>query len=357
MKRGKILYVYRTARKKIYERVQQGLEPDHILYGFKYIKQKGWDVFFSDIGYSRLNILFWLFLPIQKLIIYKTTIGFKLDQAILLLPKIKHSDLIITTTDSVGLPLLFLKKLKIINKPIIYISIGLANELVIRKKSFMYKFYLDLLNKANIIICHSLIEKDLFEDMSDKLLNKIKFIPFGIDSSFFKIKKKTGKYILSIGQDKSRDYELLAILTRIMKNQNFVIITQKTNVQNIYFEDNVELKYNIPYWKVKEYYLKAKLVVIPLKEMNRASGQITFLESIASGNKIVIANTKGIVEAYPFIFMSKNKNIYTYKNGKIKSLKRAVNQALKNKDNLTDFPAKYTSYVYGKKIEKLIFNL
>jgi len=348
-----ILYVYRTARSKILKGVKNASEPDHILYGFQYLSNFGYKVSFSDIAYGKLNILFWLLLPLQNWLIKKSGVGFKLDQAILLLNKAWRSDLIITTTDSAGLPFLLLKKIGLLNKPIIYISIGLANEMDLRKKSFICKFYLDLLKQANFIICHSWIEKKIFDKMSNKLVSKTKFIPFGIDIDFFKKKKKRESYVLSIGQDKSRDYKLLSFLTKRMNDKNFVIITQKTNIEGLDFGDNVELKINLPYGKVKDYYLGAELVIIPLKELNRASGQISFLESIASGNKTVIANTRGIKDVYPALFEG-NEGVYTYKNGNIKSLEKVVSAALKDNKKVSKLANQYSSLEYGKNVVRLV---
>lgn len=339
----------------MYQDIQKKIEPDHVLYGLNYLQQNPkYKVIFSDIAYSRLNLLYWLLLPIQRLLICKTSLGFKLDQALLLFFKILKADCLITTADSAGLPVLFLKKIGLFKKPIIYISIGLANELNSRRENVITKYYLSLLEEASFIICHSLVEEKLFLEMNPNLKDKIIFIPFGIDTKFFTKPKSESDFILSIGYDRSRDYKLLAELTSKMKNQQFIIIAHKVNIKSIHFGSNVKLFFNLPYHQVRDYLLKAKLVIIPLKELKRASGQMSFLEAVSSQNKIVIASIKGIMETYPDIFKH-NENIFTYQPGSLSELADSVKKALEYKSkNFVKLPLKYTSEGYYQSLEKLL---
>ena len=71
--------------------------------------------------------------------------GFKLDQALALLPKFNKYDVIIETGDSAGLPILFLKYLKLIKKPVVFMTAGLAGALKGKTKSWVGSFYKKIL--------------------------------------------------------------------------------------------------------------------------------------------------------------------------------------------------------------------
>lgn len=347
----KILYVYRTARKKQLYKALLNEEPDHLLYGFRYLSDFGIDAYFTDIAYSPFNLLLWLFLPLQKYIIKRTSIGFKLDQAILLIPKLINSDLIVTTTDSAGLPILLLKKLKIISKPMIYISTGLVNELDKRTNSIS-RFEFSLLREASIIVCHSIVEKKLFIKHLPDIKKKIYVIPFGIDYGFF----KTNSYILSVGRDRSRDFQLLAEVAKQFPKEQFIIVTSKSNVGGINFSRNVKLLFDIDYRRVRELYWGSKIIFLPLKELNRAAGQISFLESASLGKIIVASRVKGLIETYKKLV--KSENILFYQVGDIKdavvTLKKALKKVPRSK---LEILSQYTSKNYSKRIAKIIDDL
>ena len=348
----KILFVYRTKRNEMLKQALEKTGPDHFLYGLTYLKKLGYDVDYSDLFYN-LPLICYFFWPIEQLIIKITSIGFKLDQAIMLTPKAIRSDVIITTADSAGLPFLLLKKIKIIKKPILYISTGLINEMVKRKKSPMTDFYKLLLAEANMIICHSPMEKEQFTKLCPDFKSKIFFIHFGIDMTFFiSAKKAIGNSIVSIGKDRSRDFKLLANVAIKLPSEKFIIVTDPSNIKGIKFSKNVSIYFNLPYKKIKNLYNSSKLVFIPLNELNRAVGQVNFLESLATRNNVVISKVKGITECYPDL--TKLKNVFLFRAGNSLDSVEKIKKALKrNVDNY--LPAsKYDSKNYAKQVASIL---
>ena len=85
----KIFYIYRTARKPMSDAYKKGKGPSTFLYGLPELRKLGHQVDFSDRAYHRLNISQYLFWPMEKIFMWLINypLGFKLHQAILLLPK------------------------------------------------------------------------------------------------------------------------------------------------------------------------------------------------------------------------------------------------------------------------------
>lgn len=352
----KIFYVYRTPRKSILENVKRKVEPDHYLYGYQYLKENGFEVSFSDDYFKKSVFFRWIFKPLELLLIKKTSIGFDLGQAVILLPKMNKADLIITTTDSVGLPVLLLKKLKLLNKPIVHISTGLVNEIGERINSCISRFYLRLISQSKVIVCHSDMERNLYIKLVPSIKEKIYTIPFAVDSQFFICARKLPKFILSVGRDRSRNFHFLSKIAKYFPNKKFVVVTSKPNVKNILFPKNVEVFLDLPYTTIKEFYCQSKLIFIPMREINRASGQTAFLEAIASGNKVVIAKVKGIVQVYSDL-IKENKNIYLYKPGNYKSALKSIRAALNSKPIKYFLPDVYQSKSYAKKLKELFTSI
>lgn len=350
----KVFYVFRTPRETIFQSVKTKTEPDHLLYGANHLQKLGYEVNFRDTAYSKLNLLRWAFLPLQELIIKATSIGFKFDQAILLLPQLSKSDVVISTVDSAGLPLLLFKKIGILKQPLIYISTGLINEMEVRHSNWLVKFYVFLFSAANIIICHSRVEAKTFKKFLPN--STVKFVPFGIDVEYFKCTRKSGKFIFSVGRDRSRDYNLLSKVAKQLPDEKFIVVTSRPNIKDIQFPPNVKLYFDIPYLQVKKLYCQAKLVFLPIREINRASGQMAFLESVASKNKVVIANTLGISQVYPEI-LTNDKNVGLYKTQNANSAVKAIDKMLKLKTVDYNIDAKFGSKNYAQNLKEIINNL
>lgn len=348
----KIFYVYRTARSRNLINFNKGTEPDHFLYGFNYLQKAGFKVNFSDIAYSKLNFLKPLLYPIEYLAIKKTSIGFRIDQAVILLPRLLRSDLIIAAPDSAALPILLLKKLRLLNKPIVYISIGLVNELVSKEASLFTKFYKKLFLEANVIICHSPIEVATFIKLQPKLKNRVFFIPFGIDIKYFESQTEKEKFILSVGRDRSRDYKLLSEVAKKFTNNKFVLVASKANVENIDFPKNVKIYREIPYLKVKQLYSQSKLIILPIRNLSRASGQVAFLEALAAGKIIVVSASRDLKETYPSIFKT-CPNIFSFNYNSTEDTFNKISKALKAKNKPYKLPTEFSSQNYASHLIRL----
>src|SRR4030042_3308766 len=141
----KVLFLYKTPRKKVYKEWLDGKSSDTILYGANQLERLGYIVDFYDIAFSRFNPIRWLFYSVQLVAAKTTGVGFKIDQALLLLPHIYQSDVIVSTIDTAGLPVLLLKKLFLVNKPVVYISVDFAYRLAASKNKWPFCWYKVLL--------------------------------------------------------------------------------------------------------------------------------------------------------------------------------------------------------------------
>ena len=291
----KALFLYKTPRKEVYELWKSKKGPDTILYGANHLEELGYDVKFFDIAFSKLNPLRWLFYPIHLITSKTTGIGFKIDQAISLLPVINKSDIVVSTIDTAGLPILLFKKVGIIKKPLIYISVDFAYRLENNKNNRLFSWYKNLLKFADVIICYSEGEQSIL-----KKYNKTFVLTPGIDWEFFakgiELPNKANVDVLAFGRDHDRDYE--TFVTALSKDINGVIVCSPENLKNIEVPKNIKVFFNIEPKQLRQLINSAKVVVIPIKKVQRASGQLSFLESISSKKPTIVTNVPAIKETY-----------------------------------------------------------
>ncbi len=327
MKKTKIVYLYKTPRKKIYKKWEKGEYPDTILYGANQLEKLGYQVDFFDISFSNLNPMRWLFYPIQLISAKTTGIGFKLDQAITLLPILNNYDVIVSTIDTAGLPILLLKKLHLFNKPVIYISIDFAYRLESNKNKWPFTLYQDLLKYANTVICYSKAEKQILSSFN----KNTNFIPVGIDTAYFSntkfdYKKNKIPTILAFGRDSERDY---ATFINALKNTKYkgIIICSKNNIKGLKIPQNIDIYYDLIPKSLKQKIINADIIVIPVKITQRAAGQLSLLDALVSKKPVIVPNIKSIITTYN---LEDRLDCLFYKPEESKDLKLKIKYILEN---------------------------
>lgn len=298
--RNTLYFVYRSKRENILAKYINGSGPDHILYGYNFFRaDKECSVKFSDVSYSFIGkIVQAIFIPLERIFIHKYGQGFKIGQALLLLDSIRRVQLVITTTDSCGLPILFLKKLGLIKSQVVYVSVGLCSqEKILPGRD---KFVIDLMKRADALISYSRDEQKNIGSLTKKNVNYM-FPP--VDTRFFTGGKSRG-YILTVGGDETRDYQTFF---EAVKSLHEVVhaVTNPIRTKNLEIPSNTVLHFNISYQELRNYYRHAHIVVIPFKELHRAGGQLVFLEALSCNKPVIISDVSAIrdlkIKAGPYI--------------------------------------------------------
>ena len=296
----KVLYVYRTRRKQILDDWHKGKGPDNMLFGLNHLRQMGYQVDFFDVSYSFFNPLHWLFYPLEHAVIHQIGMGFKIDQAVTLLPLIRRYDAIVLTSDSAGMPFLWLKYMKIIDKPMILLGGGTSGVLRANYNSWVVPFYRKILSAVDIMTCYAKVEIDFFTKKMEMAKDKVRYIPYGTDWWFYsKPSKRKRTIVAAAGVDESRDYKTFFAAVKGL-DAKVEVACRPDNVAGLDIPANVKVEYVDSYLKMRNLFRRARVMVVPLKEINRSAGQMVVLESASAGCPLVVSKVKGITGAYKF---------------------------------------------------------
>ena len=74
--------------------------------------------------------------------------------------------------------------------------------------------------------------------------------------------------------------------------------------------------------EIKEFYKKARLTILPIKNTLQPSGQSVALQSISMGVPVIITETMGF---WDFTNFKNNKNILFVENNKVETWKKLLN--------------------------------
>jgi glycosyltransferase involved in cell wall biosynthesis len=140
-----------------------------------------------------------------------------------------------------------------------------------------------------------------YKILQDKLAPTCHYlVEFGIDTEFWKMdedEKVDEEYYFAIGMDKSRDWNTLIEAFR-NRDEKLVIINNKehTNLPSNITHINGSFYKNssLSDEDIKDYYKKAKAVIIPLVETGQPSGQSVCLQAMAMNKPVIITITSGL---------------------------------------------------------------
>jgi glycosyltransferase involved in cell wall biosynthesis len=356
----RILFIYPTKRRKIFDDYLSGNAPSNLLYGLAELIKKGYKCDFVDAGYDQSkNPFYYIFYPLERFFQKIYDSSFHLYHVVYKLNAIKDYDLVIVTSEACALPLLLLKKIGIIKKPVIFLSITGIYSFEKIKNILLKKILKSLLTQANKIVCFC---EDEVKKYKKSYGLKVYAVPFGIDSSFYLKNydlKADKQHILFISKNRNKDMELISKLANLFPQEKFVIVT---NNQPVKFcrPTNVEYKNNLDYREIMKLYSSAKLSLIPLKNPQINAGQTVFLENMMMVIPTVFQESVGLDQTYtlsrglPFMIGVKSQGIDEW----CRKIKIALSINSKNKYNNKDiFEKIINSYSIEHFIAEVIKNV
>lgn len=303
-KGSRLLYVYPKSRRTIINNVEKGLYPNYALYGYPIIAKYGWECSYID-SESKSSRFQYLFRLIHLLFVKLSGgIGFSIERCITNLDKLKNSDMIFAASDSVALPILLLKKLKLINSPVVYFSVGLSHYMQNGGKRFIVHALKKIIGKADAVIFGTETERQDFQKVFGVPKSKLYYLshPAGADIGFFD--KFSGQadsknYVLAAGRDTQRDYKTFFKAIAGL-DMHFKVVTSKKNIRGLQVPPNVELFVDIDFIELLGLYKNANFVVIPLHDNNYSAGFTVLFQAMSLGKAVIISNVNAIKHSFHF---------------------------------------------------------
>ena len=290
-----ILYIFRRPTIKILVDFKNAAIPEDVLYGAVGLKRKHrlkvTDKFFQHRWLISAQY------SIDRIISPFLGIGFSIIPSVTLLPDVKKSNIVFATTDSLGVPLALLKSLRIFSTRLVINTTGLYDGLRKKNNNLQLKFWRKILKNVDHFICgQSFQECSKLSTLLNLPIQKFTFIPFGIDTKFFRNGPKDEKNeILAIGADPNRDWELYRTVAQRLPKEKFRIITYKGLI-SIPMPENVTFEYNVSYPELRQRIWQAKCILILSKMNFHFAGQSTSFRCMACAKPVIFTDTPGISE-------------------------------------------------------------
>ena len=207
------------------------------------------------------------------------------------LRRANRADVVLSTVDTVGIPLMLLGRAGCLRPPLVYVAIGLPERLARLRSERMRRLYTSALGSCAAVIAYSKFEADELRGSLDRrgFATRVEFVPFGVDAaSFTPVRGPAALDIVSVGADPHRDFALLLQVAARMPRVSFLIVTSADHARHLSgLPDNVVVETDIPFEAMRRRLGEARAVALPVRENSYSGATTVLLQAMALGKPVV----------------------------------------------------------------------
>ena len=242
------------------------------------------------------------------------------------------ADVVLSTVDTVGIPLVLLKHAGLVRRPMVYTSIGLPERLVQLRGKPMRRLYKAALRGAAAILAYSEHEAQWLRDWLGPGGPPVVFLPFAVDVDVFRPDPAhtSETDVVSVGADPRRDFELLVEVASRHRELSFRIVATADRARTLPpLPENVALEVDLSLDEARERLADARVVALPVRENSYSGATTALLQAMALGKPVVVSRTAAIVLGYE---LEDGVNCRLVEPGDAEALERAILETLTGAD-------------------------
>ena len=216
-----------------------------------------------------------------------------------------RADVVLSTVDTVGIPLLLLAKTGRLRPPLVYVAIGLPERLERLRSERMRGLYAQALGSTAAVAAYSEHEVNVLRSFMSAYgtSTRVEFVPFGVDERAFAPSLREPRVdVLMVGADPHRDVELFVGLAVEMPNRSFRLVTTADRVQALGSPPpNLAVESDISFGDMKLRLEEARVVALPVLDNSYSGATTVLLQAMALGKPVVVSRTKAIATGYGLV--------------------------------------------------------
>jgi len=211
------------------------------------------------------------------------------------------ADVVFATTDTVGIPLILLKRFGLLRTPLVYAAIGLPERLVQLRTRAMHRLYTASFRRAGTIVAYAASEANWLRSWLGQNGPPVLFLPFGVDVKAFSpdLKRKEDVDVVSVGADPRRDFELLVVVASRHPELRFGIVAAEDHARTLkMLPANVTLESDLSLEQVRDRLAAARVVALPVRRNSYSGATTVLLQAMAMAKPVVVSRTDAIAQGY-----------------------------------------------------------
>ncbi len=216
-----------------------------------------------------------------------------------------RADVVFSTVDTVGIPLVLAKRARFLRPPLVYAAIGLPERLERLKGERMRRLYAAALGSTAAVVAYSEHEADVLREwlVAHGESVPVSFVPFGVDPDHFTDSGgETTVDVVSVGADPHRDFELLLGVAARMPDRTFRVVTTSDRQRTLGSAPaNVQLEADLPFDEMRRRLAEARVVALPVLENSYSGATTVLLQAMALAKPVVVTRTNAIASGYGLV--------------------------------------------------------
>jgi len=212
-----------------------------------------------------------------------------------------RADVVFSTVDTVGIPLALLGRLGRVRRPVVYAAIGLPERLAQLRGGPARRVFAAAFGRLDTVVAYGSSEVDELRGWLDGRGPKVEFVSFGVDEEYFRPEPDAAieHDVVSIGADPRRDFALLFEVAKRQPGRTFLVVASSDNARQLGVPPgNVRLEVDVPFNRVRECLLSARVVALPVRENSYSGATTTLLQGMACAKPVVVSRTAAIASGY-----------------------------------------------------------
>ena len=218
------------------------------------------------------------------------------------LGRVNQADVVFSTVDTVGIPLMLLARGNAVRSPFVYAAIGLPERLAQLRSRRMERLYARALGEAAAIVTYSRYEADVLRGwLQERGADvPVEFVPFGVDTkAFHPVSTPPDVDVVSIGVDPQRDFELLFAVARTLPETSFLVVTTADRARSFGNKPaNVSVETDLPFDEMRCRLERARVVALAVRDNSYSGATTVLLQAMALAKPVVVTRTAAIATGY-----------------------------------------------------------
>ena len=242
-----------------------------------------------------------------------------------------RADVVFSTVDTAGIPLMLLNRAGRVHPPLVYLAIGLPERLAKLGSERMRRLYARSLASCAAVLAYSEFEADELRRWLESYgeSTRIEFVPFGVDEfAFTPGNRQASVDVVSIGADPHRDLELLLAVASELPSRSFRVVTTRDRARGLGpLPPNVEVETDLPFAEMRIRLEGARAVALPVLDNSYSGATTVLLQAMALAKPVVVSRTKAIASGYD---LADGENCRLVEPGDARAFQRALGDVLRD---------------------------